>query len=211
MGAVLPATSEPVVLKATVDGGEVEGQVAVQNSAAPDPRASRSSRRTRRRRRPSPTPSRGPTRSCWRPGSLFTSLLPALAAADVHAALAAAAAPIVAVVNLVAQPPETLGLDVADHLRAVLDTGVRVDRVVVDPRGSLPLDPAALAALGVECTMAAGRPTRRRGPRTGQTGVGARGSASVLSRLDEPISKIWDIRAVAPAGTGQRRPGMEGS
>ena len=153
MGTVLPATSEPVVLKACVDGGEVEGQVAVQNSAE-------------RIRSVSLVPPDAPSppavadaiaradQILLAPGSLFTSLLPALAAAGVHGALAATSAPIVAVVNLFAQPPETLGLDVVDHVRAVLDTGVRVDRVVVDPRGSLPLDPAALAALGVECTMA---------------------------------------------------------
>jgi hypothetical protein len=47
-----------------------------------------------------------------------------------------------------------LGLDVVDHLRAVLDTGVRVDRVVVDPRSRIALDPDAIRALGVECTVA---------------------------------------------------------
>ena len=153
VGRVLPATSEPVVLKATVDGGVVEGQVAVQNS--PD-----------RIRRIELVPPDAPSPAAvthaigaadqivLAPGSLFTSLLPALAAADVHAALASSSAPVVAVVNLGPQPPETLGLDVADHVRAVLDAGVRVDRVVVDPRSPLPLDPEALAALGVECTLA---------------------------------------------------------
>ena len=104
------------------------------------------------------------------PGSLYTSLLPALAAPDVHAALAATDAPVVAVVNLGPQPPETLGLDVTDHVRAVLDTGVRVDRVVVDPRSRLALDPDALAAPRGGVHDGRGRPTRRRGPRTGQTG-----------------------------------------
>jgi uncharacterized cofD-like protein len=153
VGRVLPATSEPVVLKATVDGGEVEGQVAVQNSAA-------------RIRTISLVPPDAPSprsvtvaieqadQIVLAPGSLFTSLLPALAATDVHAALAATDAPVVAILNLGPQEPETTGLDVADHVRAVLETGVRVDRVVVDPRSPLLLDPAALAALGVECTTA---------------------------------------------------------
>ena len=153
VGRVLPATSEPVVLKATVDGGVVEGQVAVQNSpdrirhielVPPDA--------------PSPAAVAGAIARAEQivlaPGSLFTSLLPALVAADEHAALTAGSAPIVAVVNLGPQPPETLGLDVADHLRAVLDTGVRVDRVVVDPRSRLTVDAAAIAALGVECVTA---------------------------------------------------------
>jgi uncharacterized cofD-like protein len=153
VGRVLPATSEPVVLKATVDGGEVEGQVAVQNS--PD-----------RIRGVSLVPPDAPSPTAvgeaigaadqvvLAPGSLFTSLLPALAAPDVHAALVAARAPVVAVVNLGPQPPETLGLDVADHLRAVLDAGIGVDRVVVDPRGRLDLDPDAIRDLGIVCTTA---------------------------------------------------------
>lgn len=153
IGQVLPATSEPVVLKATVDGGEVEGQVAVQNS--PD-----------RIRHIALVPADAPSpravtlaiehadQVVLAPGSLFTSLLPALAAKDVHRALAATDVPIVSVVNLGPQVPETLGLDVADHVRAILDAGVRVDRVLVDPRARLALDPEALAALGVECTAA---------------------------------------------------------
>ena len=153
VGRVLPATSEPVVLKATVDGGEVEGQVAVQNS---------SDRIRRVSLVPADAPSPGAVADAvaeaeqivLAPGSLFTSLLPALAARDVHAALAATDAPIVAVMNLGPQEPETTGLDVVDHVRAVLDAGVRVDRVVVDPRCRLALDPAVLAGLGVACTTA---------------------------------------------------------
>ncbi len=141
------------MLEAAVEGGEVQGQVAVQNSPA-------------RIRGISLVPPDAPSppavavaieradQIVLAPGSLFTSLLPALVAADVHAALAATRAPIVAVVNLGPQVPETLGLDVVDHVRAVLETGVRVDRVVVDPGSPLPLDPAALAALGVECISA---------------------------------------------------------
>src|SRR6478735_6386534 len=113
VGRVLPATSEPVVLKADVDGGEVQGQVAVQNS--PD-----------RIRGISLVPPDAPSppavavaieqadQVVLAPGSLFTSLLPALAAADVHAALVATRAPIVAVVNLGPQVPETQGLDAVD-------------------------------------------------------------------------------------------------
>jgi uncharacterized cofD-like protein len=153
VGRVLPATSEPVVLKATVDGGEVEGQVAVQNS-------------TDRIRHIALVPADAPSPQAvadaiaradqivLAPGSLFTSLLPALAAKDVHAALAASAAPVVSIVNLGPQVPETVGLDVADHVRAVVETGVRVDRVLVDPRGGLTLDEDAVRALGVECTTA---------------------------------------------------------
>jgi uncharacterized cofD-like protein len=153
VGRVLPATSEPVVLKAMVDGGEIEGQVAVQNSRhrirgialvppdAPSPQAVAAA-------------IEAADQIVLAPGSLFTSLLPALAAPDVHRALARAQAPVVSVVNLGPQVPETVGLDVADHVRAVLDAGVRVDRVVVDPRSPLALDTEAIRALGVECTPA---------------------------------------------------------
>ena len=154
VGLVLPATSEPVVLKASVDGGEVEGQVAVQNSPA-------------RIRRVSLVPPDAPSpravtdaigaadQVVLAPGSLFTSLLPALAAPDVHEALCRTDAPIVAVLNLAPQIPETLGLDVADHVRAVLETGIRLDRVVLDPLCRIDGDPAAIEALGVACTVAA--------------------------------------------------------
>jgi uncharacterized cofD-like protein len=153
VGRVLPATSEPVVLKALVDGGEVEGQVAVQNSAA-------RIRRVALVPPDAPSPAAVPAaiavadQIVLAPGSLFTSVLPALAARDVHAALAASTAPVVAIMNLGPQVPETMGLDVADHLRAVLDLGVRVDRVVVDPQSRIAVDPDAIAALGVACTLA---------------------------------------------------------
>jgi hypothetical protein len=61
---------------------------------------------------------------------------------------------VVSVVNLGPQVPETLGLDVADHLRAVLDTGVRVDRVIVDARCRIAFDAAEIEGLGVACTVA---------------------------------------------------------
>ncbi|MGZ4677547.1 MAG: gluconeogenesis factor YvcK family protein [Acidimicrobiia bacterium] len=153
VGTVLPATSEPVVLKAEVDGGEVQGQVAVQNSE-------------RRIRRIALVPPDAPSPAAvgeaiadadqivLAPGSLFTSVLPALAARGVHEALARCRAPVAAVVNLGPQLPETVGLDVADHLRAVLDLGIRVDTAVVDPDGRLPLEPDAIAALHVDLCLA---------------------------------------------------------
>jgi uncharacterized cofD-like protein len=153
VGRVLPATSEPVVIKAEVDGGVVEGQVAVQNS----------SERIRRIGLVPPDAPSPPAvaeaivtadQVVLAPGSLFTSLLPTLVVADVRNALVATTAPVVAVANVGPQVPETSGLDLADHVRAVLETGVRLDRVVVDSRGRLPLDRHAVEALGVPCTVA---------------------------------------------------------
>jgi 2-phospho-L-lactate transferase/gluconeogenesis factor (CofD/UPF0052 family) len=52
----------------------------------------------------------------------------------------AASAPVVQVCNLRPQPPETTGLDAADHLRAVLDHGGRVDTFLYERDGALPVD-----------------------------------------------------------------------
>lgn len=153
VGRVLPATAEPVVLKAEVPSGEVQGQVAVQNS-----------RERIRRVGLVPPDARSPEavgaaiaaadQIVLAPGSLFTSVVPALAAPDVRAAVAGATAPVVAVVNLRPQVPETEGLDVTDHVRAVLDLGVRIDRVVVHQAGELALDVAAVEALGAPVVVA---------------------------------------------------------
>lgn len=153
VGRVLPATSEPVVLKAEVDSGRVEGQVAVQNS-------------TERIRRVALVPPDAPSPAAvaqaiegadqivLAPGSLFTSLLPTLCVPAVQTALATTTAPIVQVVNLAPQVPETEGLDATEHLRAVLESGVRVDQMVAHLGSSLAVDSAAIAALGVRLVTA---------------------------------------------------------
>ncbi len=153
VGAVLPATSEPVVLKAELDGGRVEGQVAVQNS-------------TRRIRRVALVPPDaaspdavgaailGADQILLAPGSLFTSLLPTLCVPAVATALGETAAPVVQIVNLAAQVPETTGLDATDHVRAVLESGVRIDSVVIDAGSRLDVDFDAIEALGVRARSA---------------------------------------------------------
>ena len=153
VGRVLPATAEPVVLKAEFDGGEIDGQVAIQNSP-------------HRIRRVALVPPDAPSPTAvvdammnadqilLAPGSLFTSLLPALCARDVQSALAASSAPIVQIANLGPQIPETEGLDAADHLDVVLECVARLDRLVVDPRSRLPIDPAVPEARGVQLLVA---------------------------------------------------------
>ena len=65
VGRVLPATTDPVVLKADIEGEAVEGQVAVQNSAGRIRRVGLDpERRARLPGRPAPRSPR-PTRSCW--------------------------------------------------------------------------------------------------------------------------------------------------
>lgn len=153
LGRVLPATTEPVVLKAEVEGESVEGQVAVATASG-------------RIRRVSLVP--GDARAhpdaiaaiaaadqvLLAPGSLYTSLLPVLAVDQVRAAVAASQAQVVAVCNLHPQPPETAGLDGVDHLRAVLDHDARVDVFVSQRDGALAVDTEAVQALGVRPVVA---------------------------------------------------------
>jgi len=63
------------------------------------------------------------------PGSLFTSLIPALLGGGVREALANFPGPVVYATNAMTQPGETTGFAVSDHLRAVLD---HVGPVVTD-------------------------------------------------------------------------------
>jgi uncharacterized cofD-like protein len=142
IGAVIPATSEPVVLKATVraangDGGEaVEGQVAVAScggiagiSLIP----------------PDPAPPGAALAAIAAadqvvvgPGSLFTSVLAVVAVPALRDALRATSAPKVYVCNLRVQAPETAGYDVAAHVDALRAHGLDVDVVLCHP-GALPL------------------------------------------------------------------------
>lgn len=140
-GRVLPATSERVVLKADADQGEVSGQVAVMAAG--------------RIRRVSlvPDDARAPAEACEAlavadqivigPGSLYTSILAAVAVGGIADALARAKGQRVLVCNLRPQLPETEGYDVAAHVRALEEHGVDVDVVLWDP--------AAGMALGEPC------------------------------------------------------------
>jgi uncharacterized cofD-like protein len=71
------------------------------------------------------------------PGSLYTSLLAALAVPAVSAAVTASDARVVYVANLAASEAETQGYDLADHVAALERHGVRPDVVVAHP-GALP-------------------------------------------------------------------------
>jgi uncharacterized cofD-like protein len=148
-GRVLPATTEAVVLKADVDGGAVEGQVAVMNT-------------TRRIRRVELVPRDAPPcpdavaavehadQIVLAPGSLYTSVLPVLCVRPLRDAVAARPASVVQVANLRPQEPETSGLDATDHLRAVIEHGGKVGSFVYQRDGELRADPGAIRALGAE-------------------------------------------------------------
>jgi uncharacterized cofD-like protein len=135
-GRVLPASTEPVTLKAEADGGPVAGQVAVMG--------------TGRIRTVSLVPADAPAPAqalealavadqvVLGPGSLFTSVLAAVLVPGIRAAVNESPGERVYVCNLRVQEPETTGLDVAGHVAALVGHGVRVDRVVCDA-SALPL------------------------------------------------------------------------
>lgn len=132
VGRVLPSTTAPVELRATVDSGRtVRGQVAV---------AGRSDLRT-----VSIDPDDAP--ACAQavdailaadqvvlgPGSLYTSVLAATAVAGIGDAVRRSDAQVVYVCNLHPQMSETAGYDVADHVEALARHGFDPDVVLHDP------------------------------------------------------------------------------
>ena len=142
VGRVIPATREPVVLKAVVraadgDGAsDVEGQVAVGNSGRiagvwlvpADPRPTQAALDALA----------AADQVVIGPGSLFTSVLAVVAVPAIREALAATRAGKVYVCNLRVQSPETEGYDVAAHVDALRAHGLEVDVVLCHP-GALPL------------------------------------------------------------------------
>jgi uncharacterized cofD-like protein len=142
VGQVIPATREPVVLKAVVraadgDGAsDVEGQVAVGNSSRiagvwlvpADPEPSRAA----------VDALAAADQVVVGPGSLFTSILAVVAVPAIRQALAETRARKIYVCNLRVQSPETEGYDVAAHVDALRAHGLEVDVVLCHP-GALPL------------------------------------------------------------------------
>jgi uncharacterized cofD-like protein len=129
-GRVLPATTEPVVLKAESDGGPVAGQVAVGATdhihrvslvpadAVPPPAAVEALESA--------------DLIVIGPGSLFTSVLAAIVVPGIRQALERSAARKVYVCNLHPQDPETAGFDVGMHLSALVAHGVVPDMALCD-------------------------------------------------------------------------------
>jgi uncharacterized cofD-like protein len=148
-GRVLPATTEPVVLKADADSGPVAGQVAVMAtghirnvSLVPsDPVAPRDAIDALAEA----------DQIVLGPGSLFTSVLAAVAVPDIRDGIERSGATKVYVCNLRPQVPETEDFDVAMHVEALAAHGISVDVVLADTSGlelgspSVPVVDAPLA------------------------------------------------------------------
>jgi len=149
VGRVIPATTEPVVLKAEVRtsfggrGNPITGQVAVASAegiagvslvpadARPPEAALAALARA--------------DQVVLGPGSLFTSVLAVVAVTGLRDALATTPGRKVYVCNLRPQLPETAGYDVAAHVDALRAHGLDVDVILCHP-GS-----PARGRLGIEC------------------------------------------------------------
>lgn len=144
VGAVIPATTIPVVLKGVAGDREVNGQVAVSTTSGvewvslvpPDP--------------PAPPAAVDAIAQADQvlvgPGSLLTSVLAALAVPDIRAAVAGARGRKVYVCNLAPEPFESERHTVADHLNVLRRHQVEVDAVLFDPAH---IATGALGGLGV--------------------------------------------------------------
>ena len=158
-GEVHPATTELITMEARVQGGVVRGQVAVAQAREriqavgiepADPAAN-----------PAAVDAiREADLVVLGPGSLFTSLIATLLVPGIKRALLATEARRVFVCNNRMQQGETMGLDATAHVEALLaHTGPEaVDAVVVQdpgfPHDPVPVDPAALRALGIDMLAA---------------------------------------------------------
>lgn len=118
VGAVIPATSEPVGLRAVIDGQTVDGQVSIALARG----LIESIELTGAEPRPSKRALEEIARAdqiVLGPGSLFTSVIAALLVPGLSEAVAASPGRKVFVSNLIDQDGETWGLPGAAHLEAL--------------------------------------------------------------------------------------------
>jgi uncharacterized cofD-like protein len=150
VGQVVPATTDPVTLKADIGGEDVVGQVAVESGARDAPIGRVGLVPADAAACPSAVAAiASADQIVLAPGSLYTSVLAVLCVADIRAGVAAAPGRVVHVANL--RPDgETLGLDGIGQLEVLLDHRVRVDVLLHDPHAGLPVSETAVRELGVE-------------------------------------------------------------
>ena len=134
-GRVLPASREPVSLRAHTAEQTIVGQIAVANC---DERIFRLDTVELSPRSPSETVDAilEADLVVIGPGSLYTSILPVLVLPDIAAALETTAAQKVLITNL-GEDHETRGMSGDDHIAALSDHGVNVDEVIAASDGDL--------------------------------------------------------------------------
>jgi uncharacterized cofD-like protein len=148
-GSVVPASTERVHLQAVVAGRTVEGQVAVSRA-----------RGRITELRALPTSAGAAPRAVEAildadqivlgPGSLYTSVMAALVVPGIVEAINESGAKLIYVCNLITQDGETLEMDGADHLDALLAlTGVRPPNAILANDAAIEIDPP-LAVVAVE-------------------------------------------------------------
>ena len=116
-----------------------------------------------------------PTRSSSDPGSLFTSVLAAVAVPEIREAVNRVAGPAGSTSATCApRSPRRAGFDVAMHVEALVGHGVTVDLVVCDTAG------IALGEPAVPVVDVPPGPGQRPGPRSRQTGVDPGRSARMM-------------------------------
>lgn len=150
VGRVLPATVDPVVIKADVDGETIQGQVAVSEAGGRG--RIRGLHLVPRDVAACPEAVDAIAHSdqiLVGPGSLYTSLLAVTVVPEIRLALALARGRIVQIANLQTESPETAGLDGTDHALALLEHRVRVDTFLYDNEGPLEVNDAYLYEHGV--------------------------------------------------------------
>ncbi len=129
-GTVLPATESSVVLVADTADGNVRGQVQIEksngiNRVFIEPQDA--------------LPLAGVVEAIldadhilYAPGSLYTSVIPTFIIPEITHALKITSADVSMIMNLVNRGSDTESMSGDDHLRAVLEHGGRVDRVICD-------------------------------------------------------------------------------
>lgn len=163
VGSVIPAAPERLRLEAVVDGAVVEGQVAIARS-----RGHISKIRVLPEEVAATDRAREAIRSADQivlgPGSLYTSVIAPLLVPGVIEAINESPGRLVYVANLTTQDGETLGMDAADHIDALLEhTGIRPPATVVANRLAVTVEPPieplvvdedALATYGIDVVWA---------------------------------------------------------
>jgi uncharacterized cofD-like protein len=149
-GDVLPATTELVVLKAESAGGTVAGQVAVMGTGDIHTVSL------------VPEDAQAPPLALERiaaadqivigPGSLYTSVLAAVAVKGIAEAVASSEAQVVYACNLRPQIPETEGYDVTAHVAALARHDVEVDLVLCDTAPGMEIGTTDVAVHDVPLT-----------------------------------------------------------